>query len=185
MIPTRIKAAFELVYSLEPERMRKFTPVPGGKEIYWTHLYSVYKLCVYWGYEEEEILLAAILHDILEDTSVTFEEVRNKFGEKTAKIVLLCSKKGTYVTFNRKDQDEYFGEFDNHEDGEIRRAARVVKLADRLDNLMGCAFIDDKETLRKYYSETKKYFVPIAKEIGKEKELQEVLRHAEVALGKG
>ncbi|MBO7369086.1 MAG: bifunctional (p)ppGpp synthetase/guanosine-3',5'-bis(diphosphate) 3'-pyrophosphohydrolase [Clostridia bacterium] len=38
--------------------------------------------------EDEEVLCAVVLHDVVEDTDVTLEEVRNLFGERVADLVL-------------------------------------------------------------------------------------------------
>jgi GTP pyrophosphokinase len=178
----KIKTAFELVYRLEPEKMRKFSPLPKGKEIYWTHLYSVYKLCVYWGNRDENILLSAILHDIVEDANYSLNKIRATFGGEVAEIVELCTKKKEYSNFKSEDQNEYFSRILNYKKTNIRKKVMIIKLADRLDNLMGATFIKDKVIAKKYLDETKKYYINIAKNIGKEKILEEAIKYAEKPL---
>ncbi len=180
----KILEAFELMYRLEPERYRKFSPLPKGKELYWTHLYSVYKLCVYWGNTDEDLLLAAVLHDAVEDTDYTIENIANNFGEAVAEIVTLCTKKKDYTTFKIEDQEEYFSRIFNYEDISIKHKAMTVKLADRLDNLTGASFIDDKDTKQSYYDETIKYYAKIAKELEKEEVLENLLKYVKTILEK-
>lgn len=178
----KIKKAFELMYKLEPERYRKFSPLPQGKELYWTHLYSVYKLCVYCNVQDEDVLLAAILHDAVEDTDYTLEDIKSEFGESTAEIVSLCTKKKSYTTFKNEDQEEYFNRIFNYPNTQIKHKAMTVKLADRLDNLTGASFIEDRETKQKYLDETQKYYTKIAQELGKEIELNNLCKYVQSIL---
>ena len=180
----RLQEAFALVYKLEPEKYRKFSPLPKGKELYWTHLYSVYKLCVYWGNAEEDLLLAAILHDIAEDTDYSLEDIASNFGKSVAEIVSLCTKKKDYITFKVEDQEEYFSRIFNYKDIDLRHKAMTIKLADRLDNLTGASFIEDTDIKQRYYDETKKYYTKIARELGKTDILENLFKHVESILEK-
>lgn len=173
----KILQAFELMYSLEPKKYRKFSPLPQGFELYWTHLYSVYKTCIYWGYNSEELLLAAILHDAIEDTPYTYEEIVSNFGETVAIIVDLCTKKEHYQDFVTESQQEYFGRITSHSNQTIRQAAMVIKLADRLDNLSGMSFITDEKIKDNYVQETLDFYLPMAKILGKEEQLNNLLNY--------
>ena len=91
----------------------------GGKP-YSYHLEKVYRNVVRFGGSNEH-QMAAWLHDVIEDTSVTKDDVAKKFGSKVAKIVDLvsnqASKEATYKRI-RTDKDAVF-----------------VKLCDRLANV--------------------------------------------------
>lgn len=178
----KIREAFELMYKLEPEKYRKFSPLPEGKELYWTHLYSVYKLCVYWGNCDENLLLGAVLHDVVEDTDYSIEDVESNFGKQVAEIVRLCSKKKDYTTFKEEDQEDYFSRIFNYKDIDIKKKAMTIKLADRLDNLAGASFIEDTNVKQRYYDETEKYYTKIAKELGKTEILENLLKYMESGL---
>src|SRR4030065_106782 len=39
----------------------------------------------------KDIVIAGILHDLLEDTDVSFNDIKEKFGEKIARLVQACS----------------------------------------------------------------------------------------------
>jgi (p)ppGpp synthase/HD superfamily hydrolase len=102
---------------------------------YLTHLISVAGnvLEAYHNGEEkfdlDVALKLAILHDTIEDTNVTYDDIKEKFGEKIADGVLALSK------------NESLPYGDRLEDSIARikgsyKEVAIVKLADRLNNLM-------------------------------------------------
>lgn len=64
---------------------RKGSDVP-----YHAHLLGVASLVLNDGGDEEEAV-AAILHDLVEDTDATVEDVRERFGDRVARIVDACT----------------------------------------------------------------------------------------------
>lgn len=72
-----------LVFATEhhQHQHRKGTKIP-----YMVHLLNVCKI-VAENNCSDEVLAAALLHDVVEDTDVTIEEVQAKFGERVAEIV--------------------------------------------------------------------------------------------------
>lgn len=72
---------------------RKGTDVP-----YIVHPYEVAHILTKEG-AEEEVVVAGLLHDTLEDTQVTVEDIQRQFGERVAMMVLGCSE-------NKKDSWE-------------------------------------------------------------------------------
>ena len=101
------------------------------------HSFKVaYKLYQY-GYSED-IVLASALHDLLEDTSVTKEDIRMKFGESIANIV-------SAVSFDSNIKDELEQArvmFQNCIDYGIE--AVTLKCADLIDNIDYVVFVKDK-----------------------------------------
>lgn len=79
--------AFLLAHSLHHSQLRKGTTIP-----YMTHLMAVASLVGENGGNEEQII-AALLHDVLEDQGhkITVEELCERFGETVAEIVVACS----------------------------------------------------------------------------------------------
>jgi (p)ppGpp synthase/HD superfamily hydrolase len=76
----------------------------------------------------KDIVIAAILHDVLEDTDVKIEEVKLKFGENVAKLVEANS-------FDESIQDKNERYKENFE--RCRKAGKdalIIKAADILDN---------------------------------------------------
>ena len=103
------------------------------------------------GYQKH-IVISGLLHDLLEDTDVTSEAIRLKFGKDVANVVEATS-------FN-EDIDDYL---ERHYDiykrcFEMGQSAVVVKAADILDNSDYYGMGDSKE-LQKNLLEKMEYFV--------------------------
>ncbi|GAA5981573.1 hypothetical protein JCM10908_004161 [Rhodotorula pacifica] len=75
-----------------------------------------------------EILQAAVLHDTIEDTDVTVQDLEEKFGKEVTKIVLECSDNKDLNKAQRKQ-----AQIDSA--AHKSDAAKHVKLADKLSNL--------------------------------------------------
>ena len=117
------------------------------------HPIKVAKLVMEAGYGEK-YQIVALLHDTLEDTDATEDELR-QFGDDVLEAVkLLTRTKGM-------DENEYVDRILKN------KIARAVKNADKIDNLYDCAFngepgkIRDKKDYKwgkKYVEKTKKYY---------------------------
>lgn len=84
--------------------------------------------CVF-GFCDEEILAAALLHDTLEDTTADYDDLHRHFGRRVADIVAAVSKDMRLVEAKREatyDQQLAAGPWE----------ARLIKLADVYDNLL-------------------------------------------------
>jgi GTP pyrophosphokinase len=73
--------------------------------------------------EDSHIISAAYLHDVLEDTSTTIEELKNVFGEKIMNLVLEVTQEG------QKDSHGYYFPRLKSKEG------IMIKFADRLSNI--------------------------------------------------
>ena len=121
------------------------------------------------GYEND-IVIAAVLHDLLEDTDTKKEEITEKFGKEVADIVEAVS----YDFGVNKDAD-YKKSFDKMADF---KEALIVKSADLLENIKYFQFApgEEKSELIKKWN----YFLKIAGKISSEpvyKELKKLLGH--------
>ena len=87
MYSYKIEQAIKAAALLHQDQVRK-----GAVKLpYVTHLVSV--MLILRDYTtDEDTLVAALLHDTLEDTDYTEEELRNDFGEKVAKLVVTVSE---------------------------------------------------------------------------------------------
>lgn len=85
VLDRRFAKAVEWVCSLHREQVRKGTAVP-----YAAHLLGVASLVLEGGGNETEAI-AALLHDAIEDASVTRKQIRKRFGRKVARIVAGCT----------------------------------------------------------------------------------------------
>ena len=64
-----------------------------GVEIpYVTHVMEVYKVLFNMGVRDPDMLIAAILHDIIEDTPYTWSDIEKKFNSRVASYVHECSR---------------------------------------------------------------------------------------------
>lgn len=84
------------------------------------------------GIDDAEVIVAALLHDTIEDTNTTASELRDAFGARIAAIVEEVSDDQTLMYAERKDRQV---ERAPH----ISRAAKLVKLADKICNLRDVA----------------------------------------------
>lgn len=71
----------------------------------------------------EEVLLAAVLHDVIEDSSYEQQDVMRIINRETAELVQILTKDGS------KTEDEYYADIAGHE------YACYIKLADLRDNM--------------------------------------------------
>ena len=110
-------------------------------------------------------LVSGLLHDILEDTDTTYEEIKEQFGEEVADIVEGLTKLDQlqYQTSKAAQQVK------NHQKMVLAMARDIrvifVKLADRLNNMRTLSFLDDERRTR-ISRETLDVFAPIAHRLG-------------------
>ena len=80
-----------------------------------------------FGVEDENILTAAILHDTLEDTETTYEEIETEFSKEVADYVKEVSHPKNY---NQEQKEEYYRNLKD-----ISAGAKMIKLADFTSHL--------------------------------------------------
>lgn len=113
------------------------------------------------GYDKN-IVIAGILHDLLEDSNTTVEEIKKKFGDNVAKLVMANS-------FDKDIKDKRKRYFQTYERCiKAGKDALVIKTSDILDNYNYYDFAEGEE-LRKWLLEKMKHFIyNTAEIIGKE-----------------
>jgi guanosine-3',5'-bis(diphosphate) 3'-pyrophosphohydrolase len=84
------------------------------------------------GITNARLLAAAILHDTIEDTETTYEELRERFGKAIAGVVREVSDDTTLPKAERKRLQIEHAEH-------LSRRARLVKLADKICNVRDVA----------------------------------------------
>ena len=90
--------------------------------------------CVHESSLIEDFVIAAYLHDVVEDTEVKLWEIESKFGKDIAVAVDLLTRKEGMSYSDYIERIKRAGKSDIITSGKI---ARVVKLADLFDHLMG------------------------------------------------
>lgn len=124
----RIEQAIRAASVLHKDQVRKGqTPFP-----YITHLYAVAMLVADYT-EDEDIIIAALLHDTLEDTDYTPEELHDDFGGTVREMVLAITEPSTKSNENRSWKDTkklYIKQLKDAPHG-----ALIVAAADKIHNM--------------------------------------------------
>ncbi|MBS0278497.1 MAG: bifunctional (p)ppGpp synthetase/guanosine-3',5'-bis(diphosphate) 3'-pyrophosphohydrolase [Proteobacteria bacterium] len=110
-------------------------------------------------------IVTALLHDTVEDTYVTIEDVKENFGEEIANLVDGVTKLSQLELFSeRTKQAENFRKLMLAMSNDIR--VLLVKLADRLHNMRTLNHIEKPEKRRRIAQETVDIYAPLAGRIG-------------------
>ena len=123
----RILEAAQFSANAHAGQFRKYgdNPLP-----YAVHPARVAGWCAILPEASEEMVITAYLHDVLEDTTVTVNEIRQKFGQEVADMVIALTK----IKFpgeNRKARNErYLLGLQA-----ANQCVQTIKLLDRIDNL--------------------------------------------------
>ncbi|MGH3272444.1 MAG: HD domain-containing protein [Trebonia sp.] len=109
------------------------------------------------GVTDPDVLCAAVLHDVVEDTPCTVDYVRLAFGDGVADMVRWVTKPEPADGADRKAAKESYlkslrGAPDN---------AVLVKLADRASNVQTLRNLGQARQ-REYYAQTVRYIIPLA-----------------------
>ncbi len=123
-----------------------------------------YRVCLSlhreFGVDDEEVLAAGLLHDVMEDSDVDRRQLSDMFGERIAEMVDKVTK--------RKEPDDpswkkrYYEALQAADD-----ETQLIKLADRLDNIRDLPKCPSREKQVRYLKETEEVFLPWAKAFDK------------------
>ncbi len=119
----------------------------GGDE-YISHPVAVSNILKDLGYSSD-VQIAGLFHDLLEDTDAAKEEILELSNAEVLEVVTLLTKEEGY------DMNQYMSRI------KANKMAHMVKLADRLHNLI-CAVYADEKFKKKYIIETQKYYIDLA-----------------------
>ena len=113
---------------------------------------------------DDQSICAGLLHDVLEDTSVTEEEMKQEFGEEITTLVDGVTKLKQLQSKSKvENQVENYRKMVMAMANDIR--VIIVKLADRLHNLRTLDYKDRAKQVEKA-TETIEIYVPIAHRLG-------------------
>ena len=132
-------------------------------EPYFIHPCAVAEILVDLGLDAETIA-GALLHDVIEDTSATEEDVRREFGEGVLTLVAGVTKLDKIVFKSQEEEEaENFRKIFLAMAKDIR--VIIIKLADRLHNMRSLNYLS-KERQQKMARETLDIYAPIAGRLG-------------------
>ncbi|HEX2534901.1 MAG TPA: bifunctional (p)ppGpp synthetase/guanosine-3',5'-bis(diphosphate) 3'-pyrophosphohydrolase [Chitinophagaceae bacterium] len=152
-----IRQAFEMAAEAHKSMRRK------SGEPYILHPLAVARICV------EEIglgvrsTICSLLHDTVEDTDISTEDIQREFGNEIAKIVDGLTKISTVVDVNASQQAENFRKILLTLTDDPR--VILIKLADRLHNMRTLDSMKTEKQL-KISSETVYIYAPLAHRMG-------------------
>lgn len=130
-------------------------------EDYITHPVAVAQILIELGMDLPTIM-AALLHDTVEDTSYSIEQIRDQFGDEVASLVDGVTKLDK-LTYGPTAEAETLRKMVVAMSRDIR--VLVIKLADRLHNARTWDFIDIEKAKRKA-RETIDIYAPLAHRLG-------------------
>ena len=152
-----IKKAYEFAKAAHEGQKRS------SGEDYFIHPCAVVEILADFGFDSSTVI-AAFLHDVLEDTPVTPEQLAEEFGQEILELVEGVTKLDKLQFTNREEaQAENFRKFFMAMAKDLR--VIIVKLADRLHNMRtGDAWPEQKR--RDKALETMEVYAPIAHRLG-------------------
>jgi GTP diphosphokinase / guanosine-3',5'-bis(diphosphate) 3'-diphosphatase len=127
------------------------------------HPFSVAKICAGLHLDDATIV-AALLHDVVEDTEAPLDELRSEFGDEVARLVDGVTKL-TRVQYQTREQ----AEAENYRKMIFAMAEDVrvilIKLADRLHNLRTIEYLGKQKQVQKA-KEALEVYAPLAHRLG-------------------
>ncbi len=144
-------------------------------ELYFSHPLAVAEILADLKLDQFSII-TALLHDVVEDTEVTSEEIEKNFGEEVRNLVDGVTKLGKIKSISSTERAaENFRKLALAMSEDIR--VLLVKLADRLHNMRTLFYVPSKEKKLLKAQESLDIYAPLAGRIGLSKiqdELQEL-----------
>ena len=153
----RIRAAYEMARNAHAGQKRK------DGSPYVSHCVAAADIIVDFGLDEDSIV-AALLHDVIEDTELTREDIARQFGTAVADIVDGVTKL-TRVQYTSKEDEQ----MENLRKMLMAMAKDIrvimIKIADRLHNMRTMAY-QSTEKQRSKSLETMEIYAPLAHRLG-------------------
>ncbi|MEK7104612.1 MAG: HD domain-containing protein, partial [Patescibacteria group bacterium] len=129
---------------------------------YFTHVFETAKILAKFGMDAETIV-AGLLHDVLENTKITEEEMKKEFGENIVFLVNGVTKLGTLKYHGDERHAESLRKFFIAMTNDLRVV--IIKFADRLHNLRTLQYIrEDKQ--KRIALESIEVYAPLADRLG-------------------
>ena len=152
-----INRAYSIAEDMHNGQLRK------SGEPYIIHPIEVARILAELGMDDET-LVAGLLHDVIEDTPYTKEQLKAEFGEEVLLLVDGVTKLGSIVFENKEEkQAENLRKMFLAMSKDIR--VLIIKLADRLHNLRTINYMTE-EKIKEKCRETLEIYAPLASRLG-------------------
>ncbi len=116
------------------------------------------------GMQDDEMLYAALMHDLVEDSGYTIEHIENEFGKETARLVRGLTRPRPENETEEEKLENKPKKFE--EISQADEKIRVIKLCDILDNMRAMEYIPETHInypkISRWKNELKEYVLPIA-----------------------
>jgi GTP pyrophosphokinase len=156
----RVGAAYDVARHAHDGQMRS------SGQPYLTHTVSTCRnlIDLLGGHLDTAAACAALLHDVVEDTPVTLEEIESKFGEEVATLVDGVTKiSGFHFYSQESEQAENFRKMLLSMARDLRDI--FIKLSDRLHNMQTVEFLPEERGAR-MARESRDIYAPLAHRLG-------------------
>jgi (p)ppGpp synthase/HD superfamily hydrolase len=98
-------------------------------------------------FDHQELMIAALFHDLIENTDLDINDIESQFGKRIGEIVSELTKpKGA----KGRKKDKWLENFVTKS-----KEAKIIKLADRIDNLMDIGDFWDEDKQKSYADQAK------------------------------
>lgn len=121
----KVREAVQYATRAHGAQIRRYTGEP-----YVRHCFAVAELVRHYV-DRDEPIIAAVLHDLLEDTPTTPEQIRAAFGDEVLELVREVTDASSPADGNRAARKA----IDREHYGRASPDGKTIKLADLLDNL--------------------------------------------------
>lgn len=153
----KIKKAYDIAKAAHQDQKRR------SGEPYIMHPVAVAQILFNFGMDNE-CIISALLHDVVEDTKVSIDFIRETFGDEVALLVDGVTKLGKIPLSTREEvQAENIRKMFIAMNKDVR--VIIIKLADRLHNMRTLQFMPDYKQ-REISLETLEIYAPIAHRLG-------------------
>jgi len=123
----------------------------GDRLPYIVHPKAVARLLLDFGITDDKAIAVAWLHDVLEDTPISYDTIKGLFGQEVAD--------GVYILTRNVDNDEYKKRLTT-----ASFAVKMIKLCDTLDNIETLECLSLSGIERKVH-DCRGFYIPLAKQL--------------------